>query len=282
VTTPPFEEIVVGFDGTERGHDALRLGELLAGTTGASLRVVRVFERAGREEAASLSAEVDAVLGESVVEAEPLPLAGGSPARALHELAATRPGVGLIVLGSTHRAGFGRVLPGSVARRLLHGAPCAIAVAPRGYVADELRVIEVCYDASAEAEAALETAAMLGRLARATLRVIAVDAPPTGAAVSTPGAPGAARVPAAVDLQAELHARVSRLPANLRALPVFERGDPARVLLARAEEGVDLMVVGSRGYGPLGVALLGSVSVAVIENATCPVLVTPRHRVDQR
>jgi nucleotide-binding universal stress UspA family protein len=278
-----FEQIIVGLDESERGRDALRLGELFARTAGASLSVVRVSEGTGAEETERLSAEVDAVLGELVVEAEPLPLAGGSPARALHELAATRPGVGLIVLGSTHRAGFGRVLPGSVARRLLHGAPCAIAVAPRGYVADELRVIEVGYDASAEAEAALETAAALGELAKATLRVIAVDSPPTtGAAVSTPGTTGAARVPAAVDLQAELHAGVSRLPAKLRALPVFERGDPARVLLARAEEGVDLMVVGSRGYGPLGVVLLGSVSVAVIENATCPVLVTPRHRVDQR
>jgi nucleotide-binding universal stress UspA family protein len=275
-----FEQIVVGLDESERGRDALRLGELFARTAGASLSVVRVSEGTGAEEAERLSAEVDTVLGESVVETEPLALAGGSPARALHELAATRPGVGLIVLGSTHRAGFGRVVPGSVARRLLHGAPCAIAVAPRGYVADELRVIEVGYDASAEAEAALETAAALGELAKATLRVIAVDAPTTGTAVSTPGVASVARVPEAFDLQAKLHAGVSRLPAKLRALPVFEHGNPAPVLLARAEEGVDLMVVGSRGYGPLGVVLLGSVSVAVIENATRPVLVTPRSTVD--
>jgi nucleotide-binding universal stress UspA family protein len=149
-------------------------------------------------------------------------------------------------------------------------------------VAEELRVIEVGYDASAEAEAALETAAALGELSKATLRVIAVDAPTTGTAVSTPGVASMARVPEAFDLQAKLHAGVSRLPAKLRALQVFEHGNPAPVLLARAEEGVDLMVIGSRGYGPLGVVLLGSVSVAVIENATCPVLVTPRHRVDQR
>jgi nucleotide-binding universal stress UspA family protein len=270
------QEIVVGLDESDRGQDAVRLGELLARTTGAGLRVVRVSERAGREEAESLSAEVDALLGESVVDVEALPLAGDSPAQALHELAATRQRVGLIVLGSTHRAGLGRVLPGSVARRLLHGAPCAIAVAPRGYVAEEVRVIEIGYDASTEAEAALETAASLGGLAEATLRVIAVEPPPTGAALATPGAAGAVRASAAFDLEAELHARVSRLPAKLRPLPVFEHGDPARVLMARAEEGVDLLVVGSRGYGPLGVVLLGSVSVTVIENATCPVLVTPR------
>ena len=35
----------------------------------------------------------------------------------------------------------------------------------------------------------------------------------------------------------------------------------------------DLIVVGSRGHGPVETAVLGSVSAAVVDHATCPVLV---------
>jgi hypothetical protein len=39
---------------------------------------------------------------------------------------------------------------------------------------------------------------------------------------------------------------------------------------------LDLLVMGSRGYGPRLGALLGSVSRRVTWNARCPVLVVPR------
>jgi nucleotide-binding universal stress UspA family protein len=279
VADPQYDEIVVGFNGTERGREALQLAELLARTTSARLCVARVCEHATDEEAERLAAEVDAALGPSAVPVEVLPLSGGSPARCLHQLAAKRPGVGIIALGSTHRAGLGRVLPGSTARRLLNGTPCAIAVAPRGYEADDLRVIEVGFDASTQARAALEAAARIGRAAEATLRVIAIDPLPAAPPTPAHAAEGAARAPGGLDLQQELHEAVSGLPGELRALPVFEHGDPGNRLLARAAEGVDLLVVGSRGYGPLRVVLLGSVSVKIVENAPCPVLVTPRSAV---
>ena len=38
----------------------------------------------------------------------------------------------------------------------------------------------------------------------------------------------------------------------------------------------DLLVIGSRGYGPLRRTLLGSVSRSVLQSARCPVLVLPR------
>jgi nucleotide-binding universal stress UspA family protein len=38
----------------------------------------------------------------------------------------------------------------------------------------------------------------------------------------------------------------------------------------------DLLVVGSRGYGPLGAVLLGSTSIPLARAARCPLLVTPR------
>ena len=53
-------------------------------------------------------------------------------------------------------------------------------------------------------------------------------------------------------------------------------GDPAESLLSlAAEEDAALIVVGSRGRGPLKAALLGSVSAALAARAACPVLIVP-------
>ncbi len=59
-------------------------------------------------------------------------------------------------------------------------------------------------------------------------------------------------------------------PAGLQ-LTVRE-GNAARVLL-EASEGARMLVVGSRGHGGFAGLLLGSVSGACAEHATCPVLV---------
>jgi nucleotide-binding universal stress UspA family protein len=61
-------------------------------------------------------------------------------------------------------------------------------------------------------------------------------------------------------------------------LPVaieIERGDAAAELIARSGD-VDLIVLGSRSYGPLRRVLVGGVGTKVIAEARCPVLVVPR------
>jgi nucleotide-binding universal stress UspA family protein len=51
-------------------------------------------------------------------------------------------------------------------------------------------------------------------------------------------------------------------------------GDPADEIVSFADNrSADLIVVGSRGYGPLAGALLGSVSSSVVQHASVPVLV---------
>jgi hypothetical protein len=55
----------------------------------------------------------------------------------------------------------------------------------------------------------------------------------------------------------------------------LRNGDPATVLVDASRES-DLLVLGSRGYGPVRAVLLGGVSQAVIRHATCPVVVVPR------
>jgi nucleotide-binding universal stress UspA family protein len=53
-------------------------------------------------------------------------------------------------------------------------------------------------------------------------------------------------------------------------------GDPARALAEEAGKGIDLMVLGSRGYGPVGRVLLGGVSTALVRMAPCSLLIVPR------
>jgi nucleotide-binding universal stress UspA family protein len=54
----------------------------------------------------------------------------------------------------------------------------------------------------------------------------------------------------------------------------IEYGEPAAEIVGEVKRGqYDLIVVGSRGLGPLGRLLLGSVSTEVLRAAPCPVLV---------
>jgi nucleotide-binding universal stress UspA family protein len=52
-------------------------------------------------------------------------------------------------------------------------------------------------------------------------------------------------------------------------------GDPADFLIA-ASERLDLLICGSRGYGPARAVLLGGVSRRVATEASCPVIVLAR------
>jgi nucleotide-binding universal stress UspA family protein len=55
----------------------------------------------------------------------------------------------------------------------------------------------------------------------------------------------------------------------------FRSGDPANELVHASPE-LDLLVLGSRGHGPLRSVLLGSVSDATLVGSKAPVLVVPR------
>lgn len=275
--------LLVGFDGSDGGRDALELARALGAPLSARAEVVAVIpygplpvDFKTLEEDAARQAEPlfeEARQRLAGLEVECRAFGGGSAAQVMND-ASEAEDVELIVVGSPHRGAIGRAVIGSVAESLLHGAPCAVLVAPRGYAKerhDSLRRIAVAYDGTPESKAALEHAEALAGATDAALEILTVVAPP----VAMPGMVGYVPLePPDPDriLTEAINSVDSRLAATGRRLD----GPPARTLAEGCEDGVDLLVAGSRGYGPVARVLLGSVSTQLIRLAPCPVLVVPR------
>lgn len=73
-------------------------------------------------------------------------------------------------------------------------------------------------------------------------------------------------------------AKVQQAAPDVEVHQVFELADPRDVLL-QLSEGAAMLVVGSRGRGQLRSLLLGSVSVALVRHAHCPVVVVRPEKV---
>ena len=271
--------ILVGYEG-DGGGDAVALCHLLAGAGAERALLVHVVHHAGLpsraykrldgEEGAPgddfFAAAVERLDG---LEVETRSYAGGSPARVLHDLA-EQGECDLIVVGSPHRDG---VLRGSVARSLLHGAPVPIAIAPLGYGGSEhgpLQRIAVGYDATEEAEEALRLAAALAREAGAGIEVLNVERPknpPIAAFEYTLDFPEDPK---------EILERARHELGDLEAAAKVLTGTTAEALSEACASGVDLLCVGSRGYGAATRVLLGSVADELIVAAPVPLLIAAR------
>ncbi len=76
----------------------------------------------------------------------------------------------------------------------------------------------------------------------------------------------------------DARSKVEQSSKDLEVHQVFELADPRDVLL-QLSEGAAMLVVGSRGRGQLRSLLLGSVSVALVRHAHCPVVVVRPEKV---
>lgn len=278
-----YRKIIVGHDLHAGGRDALALGNTIAAATGAELVMAGVFPFGGlprgfearwREQEEQVAAGLQHVADAAGATAEAFP--SSSPAEGLDRLAEEL-GADLVVVGSSRHSRVGQAIAGHVGRNLLHGAPCAVAVAPKGYDAHEagaLTRIVVGVDGSGESRLALDDAVELARASGAQLKLVAVAGPPQ-AAVSVAG--GYYELTEAIEesLRGALGDAQASIPAGLRREATLVAGDPVGKL-AEAARGSSLLVLGSRAYGPLRRVLLGSVSSALVNDAPCPVLVRPR------
>jgi nucleotide-binding universal stress UspA family protein len=305
-------EIAVGFDGHSGGRDALALGRTLVSAGDATLTAVVVvpfppstlgeqigmverpatwpdlceeLREHGRRRLLDSAAVVlgDTDFGERIV-------LDDSPARALTAYASEeKPDV--LVVGSTHRGKLGRVFAGSIPTKLLSGGECAVAVAPREFrerSEQPVRRIVVGYDGRPEADRALSEALKLAERHEAAVRVLAIVEPSSSLEYELKGevlreAFQALSGQGLHDRRGgELHAGAERTvgeAATTAAIPheiEVVHGDPAELLIAASAGECDLLVLGSRGYGPLGRALLGSTSTKVLRGSEAPVIIYPR------
>jgi nucleotide-binding universal stress UspA family protein len=282
--------VLVGVALDDRDGGPIALGTALAGLADAPLVLIHAYpydpgwipapqyEKALREETDAGLERLAAALPRQL-EVTRLAYASVSPAQALH-LAAERLGALALVVGSTHRGTVGHVLPGGVGERLLHGSPCPVAIAPQGYATERTKLTEigVAFDDSPEARDALDAAIELARVTGAKVYTYTVTEPIETAPAAM--VPGWTVPPGYSVLRRE---RAERIIASARERVPPELLGGARLLtghagpaLAEASVGLDLLVCGSRGYGPLRAVLLGGVSSALAHSSACPLLIVPR------
>jgi nucleotide-binding universal stress UspA family protein len=279
--------IVVGVEDSERSTDALALAQLLAGALGARLVLVHNQPREGAQK--FLEPEDDQLMRslsdsgfahvQELASNDHKPgfriAHAATPAGGLRKIAQEE-NAQLIVVGPSHRSGFGRVRPGSVGEQLLCRARVArlpVAIAPRGYAEEDhsLSRIAAAFDGSPESRLALDWAGHLAASNATRLRVISVHAP-----IAVAGLGFAAQSVDPIrrgDLKRDQAAAIAALGGPVEGL--VPDGNPAGVLVEASRE-ADLLVMGSRGYGPLRAVLLGSVSHYVVRRAGCPVVIHPR------
>lgn len=283
------QKIIIGYDPDHHGDDALSLGLVMSELLGAKPTVAVVthwhqhlLEQEPLEQAIEAAiAQPRARARELLAGLDPdvLGLPWRSPAAVLHDLAVAEQ-AGLIVIGSAHRGPVGQLTLGSVGESLLHGAPCAVAVAPRGFAErEETHVLRigVAFDGSAEAWSALETAIGLAERVHGALTVITVaEIPPHGSATSwSILTAGEFRDFEHEEKQRVLDLALARLPSALAGEGRLMTGDVGK-LLAETSGDFDLMMTGSRGYGPLRRTLLGNATRKLMRTSSCPVIVLPR------
>jgi len=275
-----FKNVIVGVDGRPNGRDAIALGARLV-APGAKLTLAHIHPGALRPVHASIPGMLTEEREESHellqreraasgVTAELVSYVSATPGRGLHDLA-EREQADLVVVGSSSRGLLGRVLLRDDTRASLNGAPCAVAIASRGYAEDPapLAKVGVGYDGSPESETALATAREVAEQHGASIRALEVVSIPTYAYTGV--------VPPAMG--DSLDVMLGEAGDRMKALDGVEGqalyGLPGEELAAFGDQ-VDLLIVGSRNYGPMRRLVLGSTSDYLERHARCALLVLPR------
>jgi nucleotide-binding universal stress UspA family protein len=294
--TASLTKLLLAIDGSREAALAVRAAADVSRTTGAELHVVHVFPdvsspsrldstmfadyaRQAEEEARDLlrklawSARVDGgeVSGEY--------LRVGKLAQEVNALA-TRLDVDLVIVGSPRAGWLKRLLAGSVAEDLVHGASCPVLIMRGGVGAWPPARIVVGDDGSeAAGRAGILAAEIAGLYGIEVLLVQAYENPPEP--VGGRSAQDRRELDEALSRRREdLEGRAEQVAAltqrRIGTRLIESKAVRAVSLIAGRREGEStLLAVGGRGLGALDRVLAGSVSTGVLRAATGPVLVVP-------
>jgi nucleotide-binding universal stress UspA family protein len=141
----------------------------------------------------------------------------------------------------------------------------------------DLRSVGVGYLDTPEARAALGVATRLAQRTGATLQLYTVVREPAEVMPLLLGrdAEQAFTETARESYQQAIDAALASLPPQVSASGQLRTGDVVEVLAGLAGE-ADVLVCGSRGYGPVRRVLLGGVAARLVGRAGTPVIVVPR------
>ena len=279
---------IAGYDGSEASAAAVSLAKRLADATGADVIAAAVYGPVPLIYGKGSSGLADAELEDEIRGQAEQTLAGleqddavlrrvvpgTSPAHGLHRLAEQEE-ASLITVGTTHRRAAGRLTTGSVGFRLLHGSPCPVLVVPAD-ASGEIGTIAVAFDNSEEARAALEVATELATRLGARLVLIAAAELLSYGMAAAPGGTWEISHVVERELETACDEIIAGLPASLEAERRVVIGPAGESLIKVAGDEVDLIVAGSRGYGPVRSVLAGSTSRWLADHSPCPVIVVPR------
>ncbi len=286
----PAAGLIVGYKG-EAGADVLAFARRWARASAEPLTVVTVYPgRApigmGRmdiewvayvhEEAKRILDEARSALGDDVT-AEFRTVAADSASHGIHDVAEDAPPGSIVALGSRKSRGLRRTNPGSTAERLLQGSATPVALVPWDYESaedHELARIVVAYVDTPDGQAALRQAVSIAARLGASLELVSV-VPDTRVIPSMGDIRRFGHEQRAAYVEA-LDRALAGLPEGTKATGRLIDGSVVDALADITPDAADLLVCGSRGYGPARRVLLGGVSSRVLRHARVPVIVVPR------
>ncbi|MCW2746941.1 MAG: hypothetical protein JWP10_83 [Nocardioidaceae bacterium] len=283
--------VVVGYEGGSTGLDALAFANRWSLASGDALTVVTVHPGAAalgagrvdaewvayaREEADRLLAEAKTLV-DPAIEATFARIDSGSAAHGLSDMVEVDGERALLVLGSQRSRGLRRTFPGSTAERLLQGSPVPVVMVPWGYDDIDpgpLTAIAVAYVDTPDGRAAFNYAAQIAQKLSAHLTVVSVV--PDTRVVPGLGEPrlfGPSQRQGYLD---SLDAIIATAPEGLAVRGELRNGPVVDALTELSLDDFDILVCGSRGYGPIRRVFLGGVSSRIVRHSKIPVLLVPR------
>jgi nucleotide-binding universal stress UspA family protein len=284
--------VVIGYDGSEAAEDAVAFGLTWCRSTGDVPVVATVYPEEHPLGAGRVDAEWAAYVRELGQETLDKAQAAAGDAAIYRLVASTSATRGLadlaedvdaaaVLVGGGRKAEGGRRRIGSVANRLLYGATVPVCVVPEAWQApdsDLISKIGVAFVDTKDGHEALRAAVRAASRIPARLVLYSVVARSTEHYSFIAGRRDeqvfydAARA----SYTQALDYAVAGVPPQLEPQAVLLEGDVAERLAELGLDDLDMLVCGSRGYGPIRRVLLGGVSARLVRRSQLPVMVVPR------
>jgi nucleotide-binding universal stress UspA family protein len=272
------------------GPDVLVFARIWSRTSGRPLRVVTLYPGVAplnvgrgdaewvaynREEAEKLLESARQEVGDHPASFEAV--ASLSASHGLHDLLEAAGPDAVVILGSRRTRDGRRTAPGSTAERLLQGAPGPVALVPWDYenhAADPVKRVAVAFVDTPDGHAAVHAAAGLASELSAELQLVTVV--PDTRVTPSMGEPHRFATGQESAFASALDAAAAPLRSDVPISTRVLEGPVVEALGDLRPDDADVLVCGSRGYGPVRRVLLGGVSSRLLRHARVPLIVVPR------